>query len=30
MRMGEANALIAMAMCLMILTIPARQSRKEK
>ncbi|MBD8620853.1 DUF1275 domain-containing protein [Sphingomonas sp. CFBP 13728] len=30
MRWGEANALIAIAMCLTILTIPARQRRKER
>lgn len=30
MRWGEANALIAMATCLTILTIPARQRRKER
>ncbi len=29
-RWGEANALIAIAICLTILTIPARQRRKEK
>ena len=30
MRRGEANALIAIAICLTILTIPARQRRKER
>ncbi len=30
MRWGEASALIAIAICLTILTIPARQRRKEK